>query len=215
MRQSHSSLNLFNQCPYRYYRERVIGDTPRASTPATELGSRVHSELETAVATSSTPEDYQGVINTVERLQARLKGATAQSERALELDADLEPGEGGFIGIIDLLIVHPPYAFVVDYKTGKRKTDMTQLERYALVVFQHHPDVHHIMTAFFWLRSNKIDWYRFERSTDLERIRFETEMAINGVDNALALNRWPKKTSGLCHGWCSVTDCEHFRSRKR
>ncbi len=219
MRHSHSSLEQFKTCPYQYYRERVTNDVEQALHRAAEVGKHVHEVLERSIHKPTPPKGYEPVIKSIQNLQERMNGANIQCERVLKLNDELEPVADDdpthFIGVIDVLIVNSPYAFVVDYKTGKRKDSFTQLERYAFATFQYYPDVSDIMTGYYWLKHGKIDWYRFTRANAYDRIRFELEMAIGAVENAKVNDNWPKKTSGLCNGWCSVDDCIHWRPRRK
>ena len=51
--------------------------------------------------------------------------------------------------ILDVLILFEDEAIVMDWKTGKRRPDFSQLEIFALQVFSHYPNIKKVQSTFY------------------------------------------------------------------
>ena len=216
-RHSPSSLKLFDTCPHRWYRERVLQDLDPAvltDTTAADKGRAVHTQFENAAKRLAPwPEEYPHV-ETWFRDAVALYPSIAV-ERKLALDDDLRPcdfdGDRVWIrGIADLILWNGDlgYMVVVDYKTGKKRPgNELQMKFYALAAFMHSEKVDRVYTDLYWVATDQHDKRGYKRSNvdDLQRY---IRTACERVDAAY---EFPKRKGGLCRGYCPVSDCEHFR----
>jgi len=105
-----------------------------------------------------------------------------------------------FRSVLDVLIVHDNKAFVLDWKTGKRRPDFTQMEIFALQVFKHYPNVNTVTSALVWLQNKQMDTQVYKR--EQSNVMWAKIMArINRIYESLEHDTWPPKPSGLCP-WC-------------
>ena len=184
-------------------------------TEASLWGDRVHKALELRL-TDSTPLP-EGMTQW-ESLVKQLEGIPGERhcEKRFAVDEAFQPADWDNCasrGIVDLFILSNSTAIVADYKTGKRKPS-DQLELYAAYVFAHYPEVNTVKTAFIWLKEKKIDRGEVAR-TDAPRIWGDYLTKDRRLTNAYEKDSWPAKPSGLCRGWCPVTQCQfHQPTRK-
>ena len=113
---------------------------------------------------------------------------------------------------------------MVDWKTGKlydnrgndkHKPDQAALT--ALVAFAAWPSVQRIDTLFIYTDTPKGAEYRrdsFLRG-DIEHMLQYAKTPMAGIIQCGKNDDWPKQRSGLCNGWCPVTDCEFFREKRQ
>ena len=127
--QSYTSLKLYAECPYLYYRQYIRKDLPRESSPALERGNKVHSELETCVRDQKLPHN----IWTPDGLLPRLWKLGARAEVPLALDADLQRVDfwdpaAVLRGKVDVVAVDGAQPRIWDWKTGQFRFDTLQAE---------------------------------------------------------------------------------------
>ena len=218
MRHSPSSLRLFDACPHRFYRERILMDldpTVVTDTRAADRGRSIHEQLELAVLGKGPwPEGYplaEEWYRDIIKLYP-----TVAVERKLALDRDLKPTGFDFSdcwirGIADLILWNGETGLmrVVDYKTGKRRKEgaVLQMKFYALACLTHSDKVRHVTTDLYWLGYDQHDLRTYSRLAIPDLQAYITE-ACTRVESELD---FPKRKSGLCRGYCPVSDCEHFR----
>jgi hypothetical protein len=218
---SYSSIKTFDQCPKKYFHLKVVKDVKDEQGAEALYGDQLHKAAELYIK-DGTPIPPK--FSFVEPFLVRLNSIPGEKHAELKLgvaktDAGFEPR--GFFGkdvwyrgIIDLLIVNGPNAWLVDYKTGKnaKYADMKQLDLMAGAVFAHFPEVQRIKSALLYVVSQEIprkvhvrgnmDEYFSVFSPQLEQLQHSMD---SGVFNP--------KSGPLC-GWCPVTACEHWRRRK-
>ena len=67
---SYSSIKLYEQCPYRYFRQRVAKDIVDEGGEASKYGERIHAFLENRLKGSGLPEEaavYEPLCRSVEK----------------------------------------------------------------------------------------------------------------------------------------------------
>ena len=208
---SPSSVKLWHTCPRQFHRLRVLRDVePLPSGVQAERGRHLHRLLEERLRDDvRLPHDMgreEGLCVSLESL-AGGDGELLVEER-LALDESLDPcdwGRAWFRGIADCLVVNLGEAWVVDWKTGRRRLDWMQTDFYAFAVLRRWPDVRRVTCRYEWLRSGERDERSYERSD-------EGMLAAGLVECLLAVEsdtEWVAKPSGLCRDWCPVLDCEH------
>jgi len=215
---SYSSLQAFETCPRRYAVVRVYKQVKEPQTEATMHGNEVHKALE-LYGRDRTPippkyESYRPLVDTV------LK---APGEKVFEtkfaLNTDLQPttffGKDCWVrGVLDLQVVQPKTAIVLDWKTGKPKTDGDQLKLFAAATFALRPHIEKVHTGYVWLAHDKLDRETFTRE-QAPQIWAEFRIRVERLDNAMKYDDFPPKPSGLCKNWCPVPNniCEFSGKR--
>lgn len=215
---SFSALNQYHTCPYQYYRLKVKKDVKDTMGEAALWGNEVHKKLEERLQGKPLPErfkQYESMARPFDRVDGKVF-----AERKLTLNENMEPT--GFFakdawcrGIIDVSVLktHQRSAFVGDWKTGKRKPDSDQLKLFAGLIFAHHPEIDRATTAFIWLKEKTTDREVFTRD-QAPAIWDHFNRKLRPLEASFENDKWPKKTSGLCKGWCPVRDCPYWEPRK-
>ena len=89
---SYSAIKLYENCPLRYYRQRILKDVVDDGGEASRYGERVHEYLESRLKeTTDLPQDiahYEVLCQTVERLA---NGGELHIEKELVLTEELKP----------------------------------------------------------------------------------------------------------------------------
>lgn len=207
---SYSALKLFEQCPLRYYRQRVIKDVKDEMGEAAIHGIKVHEALEARVKDGMELPRH---LAKMEPICKTLHGKGVEVEREMTLNDNLEP-TGWFAkdawlrGKLDILLVSGDQALVVDWKTGKRRPDMFQLRLFAGLVFRHYPEVESVKTMLVWTKENATDTEVINRS-EYNGIFAEVLGKINRIYDAYENDVWPGKPSGLCKFCPAKNDCTY------
>jgi hypothetical protein len=113
-------------------------------------------------------------------------------------------------GIVDVGVINGSRALLLDYKTGKRKPDLTQLKLFAGLAFASFPDLEVINTGFVWLKHGTIDKKEYTRK-EVPMIWQEFIPRVQRMQRAYDEDKFPPKPSGLCRNYCSVPKhkCEY------
>ena len=204
---SYSSLTSYETCPRRHKILKIDKLIKEAQTEAILWGNRVHKELELAVADGKPlgPEyvQYQGIVS-------KVMSAPGEkfAERKFALTASFKPTEffaadAWMRGVIDLTVVNGKTAAVVDWKTGKVKTDGDQLKLFAAAGFAIYPEVNTVNTGYAWLAANTVTTKRFTRD-EVPVIWQEFIPRVARMEAAVENDNWPPKPSGLCKNYCPV-----------
>ena len=219
---SYSSIKTFELCPKKYYHRKVVKDVKDEPGEAADYGTAVHLAAEEYIRDGTPiPEKFAFMRPIVEQLVA-LPG-----EKHCELKLGVTKAPWGYDpcgffdeevwyrGIVDLLVIDGERAWMIDYKTGKsaKYADMKQLDLMAGAIFVKYPQVQKIKSALLYVVSNEfikkthrregLDSYMGVFDNQLEQLEGAMD---NGVFNA--------KSGPLC-GWCPVTDCMHWRPRRK
>lgn len=211
---SFSSIKMYENCPRRYYHQRVTKEVKDTGSDATIYGERVHEALEhrlgKQVALPTESEAYEPLCKSIEDM-----GGTLQVEQKLTLTENLTPTtwwekDAWLRSILDVLIVLDDKAIVMDWKTGKRRPDFTQLQLFALQVFKHYPKIKTVQSTFIWLKDMSMDSQTFK--VNQTNLMWSDMLArIERIHQSVEHNNWPAKPSGLC-GWCPAKNiCEFAR----
>ena len=201
---SYSSLKLYENCPLRYYRQRVKKDVVDKGGPASIAGDRIHKQLEDRIAHGTElPEETAHNEPLIRKLE-KYKNWTLVAEQELALNKKLKPTgwwdeDAWFRGKIDVLLLNEDQtkAVVLDWKTGKRRPDMFQMEIFAAMVFAHYNSVQNVETTLVWLKDRAVDKLSVSRK---ERgfIWQEILKKVKRIEKSLEHDTWPAKPSGLC-----------------
>jgi len=211
---SYSSINLFKQCPHKYYRLRVVKDIVEPPAEHLNYGLEVHKAAEDYIGKGTPiPEKYIFIKEHLDKLNL-IKG-TKLCEYKMGLTSNLEPC--GFFdkdvwwrGVADLIIINGDKAYMIDYKTGKsaKYADTKQLELLSCALFKHFPEVKKVKGGLLFLVANDLVKDDFE--VDNEGVYWTKWLEdTQRLEAAIQNNVWNKKPNFSCRSWCSITDCEH------
>ena len=214
---SYSSLKMYENCPKRYYHQRITKEVSDSGSEATRYGERVHKALEDRLTGDSKLTDetvkYEALCNSISKMKEHPEFSELLLEEKLTVTEHYTPtgwwsDDAWLRSILDVLILFKDRAIVMDWKTGKRRPDFTQLEMFALQVFSHFPHINRVTTSFVWLKDMKQDKRSFCRD-----LSGEMQGHLNGrvarINQSLANDDFPAKPSGLCR-WCPCYEwCEY------
>jgi hypothetical protein len=211
---SYSSLDLFKQCPHKYYRLRVAKDIVEPESEAMRYGKEVHLAAEEFIRDGKPiPEKFAFMRELLEPVR-KLNGKHL-CEYRLGLTRDLEPCEffGQDVwwrGIPDFLAIDGEDVRLLDYKTGKnaKYADTKQLDLLALAIFKHFPEVQRIKAGLLFVVAGDFVKSKYERE-EHEKTWVNWITDTNRLEKALELNVWNPKPNFSCKGWCPVKDCIH------
>lgn len=211
---SFSSIKMYENCPHRYYHQRIAKSVTDTGGEASLYGERVHKFLEDRMREGKElPPDVANLEPVVQSV-LNLKGdGHLEVEREMTLTKDLSVttwwAEDAWLrSKLDILILRDERAFVMDWKTGKRRPDFTQLELFALQVFAHYPYVESVRTGFIWIKDSAMDKevYKRDNSSALwERLLTR----IRRIEQSAEKDVWPAKPSGLCNFCPCKSFCEY------
>ena len=211
---SYSSLTSFEGCPHRWAEVRIFKRITEPQTEHTLWGNRVHKAFEDRIGRGApfTKElEQYGPI--AARIAEKAKGCTVATEQKIAMTKDFK--ETAYFAkdvwlrtILDLSIEKGTRAVIIDYKTGKKNPDSAQLQLSAATYFATRPWIDRITNTFLWLQSGETTTETFERD-DAHKIWQDFIPRVSRLEQAVELQKFPKRPSGLCRAWCPVHTCEH------
>lgn len=211
---SFSRLNSYETCPKKFWHTSVRKDVIEPESEHMRYGKEVHKALELRVG-NERPLPIN--LRHLEKHASKLASAKGQklTEQQLAIDSNFEPcdwfsKQTWCRAIIDLAVVSPPHAVVVDYKTGKISDDFTQLRLAGTLLMLHMPEIHTVDLCFLWTREKAItrDEKRLTRN-DIKTVISSLMPRIRKYEKAHKTESFPARPSGLCKRHCSVTKCPH------
>ncbi len=210
---SYSSIKLFENCPLRYYRQRIKKEVADEGSDATRYGERIHAFLEARLKGSTLNAEaaqYEPLCQGVERLAQR---GELHIEKELVLTDNLTPTgwwetDAWLRSKLDILVIVGADAVVMDWKTGKRNPDFFQMQIFAAQVFKHYPEVQRVKTVLVWLKDMKKDEETYNR-IDINGCWAEIMTRIQRIHDAYEHGNWPARPSGLCRFCPCRHDCDY------
>jgi RecB family exonuclease len=219
---SYSGIKSFEDCPRRYYHERVAKDYKEGGeSPALKFGNRVHKAAENFVMHG------QPIPKSLAFMKPALKALRAvPGDKHPELELAVRKVEGGFEpcdywdknawyrGKADLLVINDSDGILVDYKTGKstRYADPRQLDLLAGVTFVRYPELKNLKSGLLYVMAKTL--VPRQHTVDLTESYlnvFDTE--LRQLEVARQSDTWNPKPGGLCRV-CPVDYCEHWEQKK-
>ena len=216
---SYSFLNDLANCPFKAYRKYVKRDLPKETSPELEEGIRVHKVAEDII---NGREVSDPTARALEPYVFPLIQQGAKAEVKLGMTEGFHPADfwGNSFrngqpppwgrGKADVLILKPPAAFIVDWKTGKVREDDRELRQLALLVRANYPEVARISGCYVWLKEGRMGVV-YDLS-DVNRTYHGTVASMAQAQAYQDAGDWPKIKNPLC-SYCPVTDCENWRPR--
>lgn len=212
---SYSRLTSFENCGHRHQQVDLDKIFREEEGPALAFGHKVHKALENACKVGaplpSELRQYQPAVNAIIKLPGN-----KFYEQDLAINKHFEPvayfaKDAWYRCKVDVLVLAKDKALAIDWKTGKVKDDRDQLALNALAIFMHYPKIREIKTLYRWLTSTTttppIVYRRETINETIKPILPRVDRYQRAYDND-AFVPFP---SGLCHGYCPVKTCEHWR----
>jgi hypothetical protein len=213
---SYSSIKLYENCPYRYFRQRIVKDVVDEGGEASKYGERIHQYLEYRLANDAVlPQEvahYEPLCLSVERIAT---GGELLIEKELVLTENLTPtgwfdADAWLRSKLDILVINGNLANVMDWKTGKRNADQFQMQLFAAQVFKHYPEVQSVRTSLVWLKTMEMDTQTYFRA-DVNAIWADVMKRIQRIHSSVEHDNWPARPSGLCRFCPARHDCDSAR----
>jgi len=213
---SYSALKMYDNCPYRYYRQRVLKDVVDEGGEASKYGERIHKYLEDRLAVAAElPREISRYEVLCQAIEKAATGGQLLVEQELCLNEELSPTgwwepDAWLRSKLDILILKGADATVMDWKTGKRWPDFFQMEIFAAQVFKHYPEVQRVKTSLVWLKDMALDTEQYTR-LDMNGLWAEIMKKIRRVYQSAEHDNWPARPSGLCRYCPARHDCDSAR----
>jgi PD-(D/E)XK nuclease superfamily len=215
---SHSALTDYKNCQRMYYHKRVAKDVTDPPNEAGLYGDYVHKSFEAYLRDhTKLPSDllpYKAYLDALRQgpgeMFVECKYAITKEGQPCDFKAD----DVWCRAIIDWLRIDGKKARLLDHKTGKRKFDTRQIKLNALLVFMHHPQVLTIKAGYMWLKDTKLDKHVYTRR-EMPELWNEFLADIKQYEHSFHTMTFGPRPSGLCNGWCPVTNCEFWKPKRR
>jgi len=218
-RLSYSRLSQFENCPKQFWYQHIAQMVQNLGSSATEYGTRVHEALEN-YGLGKLPLEETGEAKVwaplVDKILSRPGGKYFEYEMAIRRDQTVcgwEAEDAWLRSIADVLIVDGAKAYCLDWKTGKKRDNPTQMQVFAYMIFLHFPEVQEVTTSFIWLVANDTTDATYQRRY-MSSLWMNLEPRFVAVQTAANTGVFPAKPSGLCP-WCAAKDiCPDARKKK-
>lgn len=200
---SYSSIKMYDNCPKRYYHQRIAKQVTDPGGEATLYGERLHKMLEERLRDDKDlPPEAATYAPLVDAVLRSASSGTLMVEQEMTLNRKLKPtgwwaDDAWMRSKLDVLVLKGKRAIVLDWKTGKRRPDFDQLELFALQVFAHHKGVDEVSSGFIWLKDQAIDRNTYSRDNAGE-LWSNLLNKVSRIERSLHSEDWPAKPSGLC-----------------
>jgi len=212
---SYSSIKLFENCPLRYYRQRILKEVKDEGGEASIYGDRIHKLLEARLKGADIDPEiskYEPLCQAVEQLAQK---GELYIEKEMVLTENLTPTtwwekDAWLRSKLDILVVMGPDAVVMDWKTGKRKPDFFQMTMFAAQVFKFYPEVQRVKASLVWLKDLSMDTEQYTR-LDMNVLWTQILKKIQRIHDAYHTDNWPARPSGLCNYCPCKHDCPYVR----
>ena len=221
---SHSALEAFENCPKSYAETKVFHKDkyPFIETREVIWGREVHKAFENFLLYGHPLQadlvTHQDFLQWFKDQPGELAG-----EERIALDISLKEcayfsktQQVWYRGQVDARKRDRAsgYSHILDHKTGKVKNDFQQLKGFAMWEFLTQPDIHTVKVEFYWTQIKGATGETYHREQLPEIISFFASKLHRFAD-AFETGIFPPKQSGLCKGWCPVTDCEFWSQRRQ
>jgi hypothetical protein len=210
---SYSAIKQFEDCPLRYYRQRILKDVVDEGGEASRHGERIHKFLEDRLKGADLPQEASHYEPLCQSFIRAAVGGELHVEKELVLTDTLTPTgwwepDAWLRSKLDILIIRKKQAVVADWKTGKRRPDFFQMQLFAVQVFKHYPDVEECVTSLVWLKDMKMDTQRYPRQISNE-LWTDIMSRIRRIHDAQDTGNWPARPSGLCRFCPARHNCDY------
>ena len=218
---SFSAINDFVTCPYQYAAKRYFETVKFVDTVATLWGSRVHTAMENRLkkgaALGHLPEGMEQWEKYCRVLESKQGLMLVEDKITFNLSGDSVSWfakDAWARGMLDVLIIAGDTAYIYDWKTGKQKDNLLQLEIFVWFVAHKYPEVNNFVTRFVWLKTGKVTGEDFTREEHLGAIELKLGQYLTRMQTAWREQVFQPFESGLCRGWCPVEECTFWKEKR-
>lgn len=220
---SFSAIKSFEQCPQRFYQEKVLKKFPYEQSPQAKRGDIIHKEFESFIRDNvplTLPDptnDELGLAKPHEHWVQSIAKRSGNKHVEFKMAINWHGQKVGYFrgkdiwirGQFDLLVENDDKALMFDYKTGKSKyADTGQLELMSLLTFIHFPKINLIHGALLFIDENKIIKEVYSRDK-MDEYKEKWLTRSIPIVQALTTRKFPMKQSGLC-AFCPCIDCPYY-----
>lgn len=213
-----SALSSFETCPKRYYNVNVAKKFVEEKGEAVTWGSEVHKAFERYLSMGTS---FPVGMKNLETIAKRFDAAGQQAdevfvETKLALNAELQPvtyfaKDTWVRSVIDYGILKDDRVAIIDWKTGKKKSNDDQLALMAGMAMAKFPQVTTVSSTFIWLQeppAQQVEVLSYNRE-NLGKIWGRFLPRVDRLQEAFVKEEFPARPSGLCRKYCPVTSCIH------
>lgn len=213
---SHSALSSYEDCPQKYYREKVTKEVPFVETEALKKGNDVHKTLELYVG-SDVPlparhahfQQAADWVKSLPKVKVEEQFAfTATLERCEWFDRKRKVWARAKVDVQARF--SPEVALVVDYKTGGYWGEDGQAALTALFLFWAYPELQQVNTLWYYLEKDKKVPNKFSRA-QVPDLMDRPMRTLSDISRSYRTGEWPKNPGKGCR-FCGVQECE-FRGK--
>jgi hypothetical protein len=177
-------------------------------------GDEVHKAMAGALSAGrALPITMQRYQPWIDLLDKQTGSGKCRTEMKLSFDRNFKAcgyfdGQCWFRGVADVLILRPPVAVAIDWKTGKILVDSQQLGLMAQCVFANYPDIDTVATSFIWLGQDT-QTPEVYRRPDMTKLWSEMMPRVQAMEEAYKSGVYHPIPSGLCKRFCPVETCQY------
>lgn len=216
---SHSSLNMFLECPHKYYRVRIAKEFPFVETDAIREGNKIHQDIELHLLARKRGGNHswnKGYEWLQEYASMAYDLPNLDTEKELALTAKLEHC-AWFSRTqtvwgrckIDVLSLDGDTAHVLDWKTGKYWGPDQQDIRTAMFLFWYYPELQVVNTNWVYMKPGKDEKKNtFTRAEHFMPAVGNTFRTLTAIAKATNDKDWVKTPGKGCR-FCDVLDCAY------
>lgn len=213
---SYSALTTYELCPKKYYHLYVAKDVKDEDSSFSADGKIIHDAMKKRVV-DGVPLPIN--LRQHEKLAAKFASAAGEKhgEMKLAITRQFEPCDYFAKDVwcrvvIDLTIVKGNQAIVVDWKTGKRKDDQTQMMLNTAVLAQFVPEIKLFTAVLVWMQSGELTPpFTYTRASFPEAWN-QLLPRVAKIEEARKTTTFPANPNGLC-AYCPVRSCPHYVER--
>ena len=213
---SHTFLNTFERCPKQAFHCYVAKDLPFVESDAMRWGNVVHNGMENRLKHNQplpeTCKDYEPFAQQLENMNVSLLVEFKMGIKADGSFCDFFAPDVWMRGKADVIVLPGANAFLLDWKTGKRREDAAELERFAVMARARFPLVEKFLGAYVWLKDLKMGQTHDLNDTE-RRLAYDRRLMEQAQELRKRGGEWPAHENGLCRQYCDVMSCQ-FNGRR-
>lgn len=215
---SYTAIKMYEQCPYRFYQEKIIKSVPYVQSEEAAYGDRLHKEFESYIRDDRPLNEGKKFERLLAGLKAKPGVKLVETKMCLDWKmnkVDYFKGRDIWLrGQYDLMInAGDGTAKIIDYKTGSsRYPDTAQLELMSMMTFMYHPDIEEIKATLLFLKDLKLHQIICSR-IKLPAYQEKWKNRSIPIVQSCETRSWPATPNALCK-WCPISDCRHHPSMK-
>jgi len=218
---SYTALEQFQNCPNQYAEHRFFCNIPFEETDYIRWGNEVHKAMEDRIRHGKPLPDsmkqWEKFPQTLEAAAVK-HGGDLTAEQEMTLTRHFTPcgwfDNKAFVrSKVDAIIKNENTMWLYDWKTGKTRHKPLQLLIFAVKAAVMNPEIDHFKTRYIWLSTGEVTGEDYHRSNLVELFK-PVLRDVARMQRAWQTRNFQCRTSGLCRGWCQVTDCVHWEPKR-